>query len=174
MTLPASWPALGTDKDFDAFLNKLLKQASTISQMGLVHENGKTLHLYDQYGFSDAELDKRFQACLDMIRLFPPSLKINTPLDHLLQANNSAICLSSLGKGWYLVVVGNLSGIPGGFPGLCAEYRQGGSKKAGADSAGSASGKKKAAKAKAAPAPAAADDQIIGNADEFFVNPLGK
>jgi hypothetical protein len=74
------------------------------------------------------------------------------------------------------VVVGNLSGIPGGFPGLCAEYRQGGSKKGGADSAGSVGGKKKTAvKAnKAAPSPAADEDQIIGNADEFFVNPLGK
>jgi hypothetical protein len=162
MTLPSIWPDPGSDKQFDAFLNKLLKQASSISQMGLVHDDGKTLYLYDQFGFSDAELDKRFYACLDMIKLFPPSLKINTPLDHLLQANNSAICLSSLGPGWYLVVIGNLNGIPGGFPALCSEYRKG-------VSAGDA--KKKSAKTKTA---SAADSRIIGNADEFFVNPLGK
>lgn len=169
MTSSATWPALGTDKKFDTFLSKLLKQANSISQMGLVHEDGMTLHLYDQFGFSDVELDKRFQSCLQMIKLFPPSLKINTPLDHLLQANNSAICLSTLGSKWYLVVIGNLTGIPGGFPALCAEYRQGG---AGTKSA--ASTKKKTEKSKAASAPVPAEDTIIGNAEEFFVNPLGK
>lgn len=167
------WPALGSDKPFDSFLNKLLKQASTISQMGLVHEDGETLPLYDQFGFSDAELNKRFNACLGMIKLFPPSLKINTPLDHLLQANNSAICLSSLGPKWYLVVVGNLNGIPGGFPVLCAEYRQG--KGRSSETKGTANAKKKMAKAKQnGTATSSAEDQIIGNADDFFVNPLGK
>ncbi len=171
MTVPAMWPTLGTDKNFDAFLNKLLRQASSINQMGLVHEDGLTLHLYDQFGFNDVELDKRFQSCLQMIKLFPPSLKINTPLDHLLQANNSAICLSTLGSKWYLVVIGNLSGIPGGFPALCAEYRQGGSE----TNKGAASSKKKSTKAKASAAPTPPEDeQIIGNAEEFFVNPLGK
>jgi len=169
MTLSSMWPALGADKNFDAFLNKLLKQASTISQMALVHEDGETLHLYDQFGFSDAELDKRFGACLDMIKLFPPSLKINTPLDHLLQANNSAICLSSLGPGWYLVVIGNLSGIPGGFPALCAEFRKGRS-----ETKAAAGGKKKVAKAKQESSPGQKEEQIIGNADDFFVNPMGK
>lgn len=172
MTVSSTWPALGTDKNFDAFLNKLLKQASTISQMGLVHEDGTALHLYDQFGFSNSELDKRFKACLDMIKLFPPSLKINTPLDHLLQANNSAICLSTLGPKWYLVVVGNLSGIPGGFPALCAEYRQGGSTKGRTEAKAPAGAKKKVAKSKQDEAPS--EEQIIGNADDFFVNPMGK
>ncbi len=174
MTSSPMWPALGSDKQFDTFLSKLLKQASAISQMGLVHENGETLHLYDQFGFSDPELDKRFIACLEMVKLFPPSLKINTPLDHLLQANNSAICLCSLGPKWYLVVVGNLSGIPGGFPALCAEYRQAGAKSR-SESRPVAGTKKKATKTKPESKPApAAEDQIIGNAEDFFVNPMGK
>lgn len=171
--------------NFDRFIKKILAKAATISIMGLVRDDGTTVRLYDQFSLSAKELEHRLITALKMSRLFPPSPSKKNSTDHLLHANEVVISLNTLTNGWHLVVIGNKHSVPGPFPSLCAEYRQRLAKPQSnikstprqspvSPPAPSTSSTKTAPQTKRGTSTMNDEPQIIGNPNDFFVNPFAE